>query len=142
MKKSAVRGQKLSKQQKQSLSTIRFDRESENASSNDDRRSKYPTQETLPQTEFQQHVHKQTIQMFGSRITFEEMEYFPNYNYVLPAQQDGYNCGVYVGLYMTMLARNIINYRWPLEIDEYRWRLAVAFERNDPEIFLESQHQP
>ena len=80
--------------------------------------------------------------MFGNRITFEEMEYFPNYNYVLPAQQDGYNCGVYVGLYMTMLARTIINYRWPLEIDEYRWRLAVAFERNDPEIFLESQHQP
>jgi Ulp1 family protease len=79
--------------------------------------------------------------MFGKRITFEEMEYFPQYNYVLPAQLDGYNCGVYVGLYMTMFARNIINYRWPLEIDEYRWRLAVAFERNDPEVFLETQHQ-
>ena len=51
MKKLAVRGQKSSMQQKQSLSTIRFDRESENASSNDDQRSKYPTNETLPQTE-------------------------------------------------------------------------------------------
>ena len=80
--------------------------------------------------------------MFGKRITFEQMEYFPIYNYVLPQQLDGYNCGVYVGLYMAMFARNIINYRWPLEIDEYRWRLAVAFERNDPEVFLQTQHQP
>ena len=80
--------------------------------------------------------------LFGKRITMDDMEYFPVYNYVLPAQEDGYNCGVFVGLYMAMLARNLINYKWPLDIDEYRWRLAIAFERNDPECFLESQHQP
>ena len=51
MKKLAVRGQKSSMQQKQLLSTIRFDRESENASSDDNQRSKYPTHETLPETE-------------------------------------------------------------------------------------------
>ena len=51
MKKSAVRGQKSSKQQKKTLSTIRFDRESDSESSNDDGRPKYLTHETLPQTE-------------------------------------------------------------------------------------------
>ena len=72
----------------------------------------------------------------------DDMEFYPVYNYVLPAQEDGYDFGVFVGLYMAMLARNCINYKWPLDIDEYRWRLVIAFERNDPELFLETQHQP
>ena len=68
--------------------------------------------------------------------TFDEMEYFPQYFYKLPQQSDGYNCGVYVSLYMTMLARNLITYDWKEDIDSFRWKLALALEKKNPEMFL------
>ena len=76
--------------------------------------------------------------LWGKKLNFEEMEYFPEYMYTLPQQQDGYNCGIFVCLYMAMLARNLINYEWPEPMDTFRYKLAVALELNDPEIFLKS----
>ena len=38
-----------------------------------------------------------------------------------------------------MIARNFINYTWPDNMDEFRWRLALAIEKNDPDIFVPSQ---
>ena len=74
--------------------------------------------------------------LYGKSLCFEEMEYIPNYIYTLPQQDDGYNCGIYVCLYMTMLARNLITYQWPDEIDIFRCKLANALEKNDPEALL------
>ena len=74
--------------------------------------------------------------LYGKSLCFEEMEYIPNYIYTLPQQDDGYNCGNYVCLYMTMLARNLITYQWPDEIDRFRCKLAIALEKEDPEAFL------
>ena len=77
--------------------------------------------------------------LYRTKITMDEFEYDAEYIYKLPNQLDGYNCGIYVGMYMLMIARNIINYTWPSDIDEFRWRLALAIEKNDPEIFLPTQ---
>ena len=78
--------------------------------------------------------------LYGKALSFEEMEYIPEYIYSLPQQEDGYNCGIFVCLYMTMLARNSITYDWPEQIDRFRCKLAVALEKNDPEAFLISPH--
>ena len=77
--------------------------------------------------------------LFGNRVSIDEFEYEVEYIYHLPNQVDGYNCGIYVGLYMLMISRNIINYTWPTDMDTFRWRLALAIEYNDPEVFLDTQ---
>ena len=79
--------------------------------------------------------------LFKNRLTLDEFEYEVEYLYQLPTQVDGYNCGIYVGMYMLMISRNCINYTWPRDMDQFRWRLALAIEYNDPEIFLETQLQ-
>ena len=70
--------------------------------------------------------------------TIEEFEDFPTYIYSLPAQKDGFNCGIYVGLYMVMIARNLIQYTWPSDMQQYRYRLALAIEHNDVKYFLDT----
>ena len=80
--------------------------------------------------------------LYKSKITLDEFEYHAEYLYTLPAQADGYNCGIYVGIYMLMISRNLINYKWPQNMDEFRWRLALALDTNDPEIFVPSQMIP
>jgi hypothetical protein len=77
--------------------------------------------------------------LFANRVSIDEFEYEVEYIYQLPTQVDGYNCGIYVGLYMLMISRNIINYTWPTDMDTFRWRLALAIEYNDPEVFLDTQ---
>ena len=77
--------------------------------------------------------------LYKSKITMDEFEYEAQYLYQLPTQMDGYNCGIFVGIYMLMIARNLINYTWPDNMDEFRWRLALAIEKNDPGIFVPSQ---
>ena len=80
--------------------------------------------------------------LYKSKIKLDEFEYDAEYLYTLPAQADGYNCGIYVGIYMLMISRNLINYKWPQNMDEFRWRLALALDTNDPEIFVPSQMLP
>jgi hypothetical protein len=69
--------------------------------------------------------------------TIDQFDYYPSYMYKLPVQTDSFNCGVYVGLYMVMLARNLIQYEWPEDMQQYRYKLAVALERNDVYLFLD-----
>ena len=69
--------------------------------------------------------------------TIDQFDYYPSYMYKLPVQRDSFNCGVYVGLYMVMLARNLIQYEWPEDMQQYRYKLAVALERNDVYLFLD-----
>ena len=45
--------------------------------------------------------------------TIDQFDYYPNYIYRLPAQKDRFDCGIFVGLYMVMIARNFIEYTWP-----------------------------
>ena len=60
-----------------------------------------------------------------------------DYMYKLPAQKDSFNCVIYVGLYMVMLACNLIQYEWPEDMQQYRYKLAVALERNAVYLFLD-----
>ena len=66
----------------------------------------------------------------------EDFEYYPTYLYTLPHQTDGFNCGICVGVYMVMIARNLIEYSWPEDMQQFRYRLALAIEHNDVEYFL------
>ena len=59
------------------------------------------------------------------------MHYYPNYMYKLPAQKDSFNCGIYVGLYVVMLARTSIEDNCPADIQQFRYKLALALEKND-----------
>ena len=69
--------------------------------------------------------------------TIDQFDYYPNYIYRLPAQKDRFDCGIFVGLYMVMIARNFIEYTWPADMQEFRFKLALAIENNDVNLFLE-----
>jgi len=56
--------------------------------------------------------------------------------YKLPEQKDGFNCGIYVASYMLVIARGLTEYEIAGPIDNFRWKLALALEAKNPELFL------
>ena len=43
----------------------------------------------------------------------------PEFEYKLPAQRDGFNCGVFVSLYMLVIARGLTEYEISGPIDNF-----------------------
>ena len=68
--------------------------------------------------------------------TIDDFQFYPSYLYTLPVQRDGYNCGIYVALYMAMIAQNNIQYTWPQDMQQFRYKLALAIEHNDVDYFF------
>ena len=68
--------------------------------------------------------------------TIDDFQFYSSYLYMLPVQKDGYNCGIYVGLYMAMIAQNNIQYSWPEDMQQFRYKLALAIEHNDVDYFF------
>ena len=64
----------------------------------------------------------------------------PEFEYKLPAQRDGFNCGVFVSLYMLVIARGLTEYEISGPIDHFRWKLALALEKKNTELFLPTPH--
>jgi len=79
--------------------------------------------------------------VFKEQLTIEDMEYLPRTVYTYPQQDDGYSCGIYVGLYMVMIARSLLNYSWPV-MWNFRYKLALAIEKDDVNVFLPPQMNP
>ena len=69
--------------------------------------------------------------------TIDDFQFYSSYLYTLPVQKDGYNCGIYVGLYMAMIAQNNIQYSWPEDMQQFRYKLALAIEHNDVDYFFQ-----
>ena len=78
--------------------------------------------------------------LYGEEVTFAEFEYVPEFEYKLPAQRDGFNCGVFVSLYMLVIARGLTEYEISGPIDNFRWRLALALDKKNTELFLPTPH--
>ena len=68
--------------------------------------------------------------------TIDDFQFYSSYMYTLPVQRDGYNCGIYVALYMAMIAQNNIQYSWPEDMQQFRYKLALAIEHNDVDYFF------
>ena len=74
--------------------------------------------------------------LYGDEITFKDFEYCAEFAYKLPEQKDGFNCGIYVALYMLVIARGLTEYEIAGPINNFRWKLALALEAKNPELFL------